>query len=103
MEAISKITTIDTENARSQIHSQLLKDPHDFITSCRERLKVSNPSINVAEIVEFAEGFDPFRDHIHRENSNLLVIRAVDHDNPGIHGLADRLINQTRHIPVLVV
>ncbi len=103
LEAISKITTIDTEHARSQIHSQLLKDPHDYISSCRERLKSSTPSVQVEERVGFAEGFDQFQDHIQRENSNLLVIKVIDHQQPGIHGLADRLINETRHIPVLVV
>lgn len=103
MDAISKITTIDTEQAQSQIYSQLLKEPHVYISSCRDRLKDSIPSLQVDEIVEFGEGFDQFRDHIRRENANLLVIKGVNHQQPGIHGLADRLINETRYIPVLVV
>ncbi len=103
MEAISKITTIDTEHARSQIHSQLLKDPHDYISSCRDRLRSLTPTIQVDEIVEFADGYDQFRRHIDQQSVELLVIKGIDHQQPGIHGLADRLINETRKIPVLVV
>ena len=36
MDAISKISTINTDVARAEIQARLLKDPEDYINSCRE-------------------------------------------------------------------
>lgn len=101
LDAISRITTIDTENARQQLASQLLKGPEAFVQSCRERL--ANSGIDVTKIVEFANGIDRFKETIHELETDLLVMKGIDHDQPGIHGLAQRLINETRRIPILVI
>jgi nucleotide-binding universal stress UspA family protein len=101
LDAISRITTIDTENARQQLASQLLKGPEAFVQSCRERL--ANSGIDVTKIVEFANGIDRFKETIHELETDLLVMKGIDHDQTGIHGLAQRLINETRRIPILVI
>ena len=103
LEAISRITTIDTENARQQLATQLLKAPEAFVQSCRERLNEAASGIDVMAIVEFAKGIDRFKDAIHELEADLLVMKGIDHEQPGIHGLAQRLINETRQIPVLVI
>ena len=103
LEAISRITTIDTEDAALKIRDQLLKDPMAYVQSCRERLLTTSPQIKVREIVEFADGISNFKAHIAAQSANLLVMKGIDHDQPGIHGIAQRLINETRQIPVLVV
>ena len=43
MEAISKISTINTDVAREEIMARLLKDPDDYIDSCRKGLARSAP------------------------------------------------------------
>jgi nucleotide-binding universal stress UspA family protein len=103
LDAISRITTIDTENARQQLATQLLKAPEAFVQSCRERLNEANSGIDLMEIVKFAKGIDRFKETIHELEADLLVMKGIDHDQPGIHGLAQRLINETRQIPVLVI
>ena len=103
LEAISRITTIDTDDAAEKIRDQLLKDPMAYIQSCRERLQSSRPQIEVRDIVEFADDISRFKSHIQAQSANLLVMRGIDHDQPGIHGIAQRLINEIRQIPVLVV
>ena len=103
LEAISRITTIDTENARQQLTSQLLKAPVAFVQSCRERLHEANSGLEVMEIVEFAKSIGRFKDIIREREADLLVMKGIDHNQPGIHGLAQRLINETRQIPVLVI
>ena len=103
LDAISRITTIDTENARRHLATQLLKDPVDYIQSCRDRLNEANAKIEVKEVVEFADDIERFKKTIIDQEADLLVMKGIDHNQPGIHGLAQRLINETRDIPVLVV
>lgn len=103
LSAIGHITTIDTTNAEETLRHQLLKEPHTFISTCRERLADSEPQIQVKEIVEFARGIQPFHQHINNEAADLVVINGIDHDQPGIHGLAQRLMNETRQRPIPVL
>ena len=51
MEAISKISTIDTDTARQEIRARLLKDPSDYIETCREGLAKSAPTLTVESVV----------------------------------------------------
>jgi len=103
LEAISRITTIDTENANQQLATQLLKEPRAYVQSCRERLNTSNSEIDVVGIIEFADGIASFRSSIIDHEVDLLVMNGIGHDESGIRGLAQRLINEIRQIPVLVI
>jgi hypothetical protein len=73
------------------------------VQSCRERLNTSNSEIDVVGIIEFADGIASFRSSIIDHEVDLLVMNGIGHDESGIRGLAQRLINEIRQIPVLVI
>ena len=103
LDAISKIETIDTELATRELAAQLLKGPKAFVNSCRDRLSTLRPDVTVTDVVRFAPNIDCFRDLVREKTADLLVLNGYDHREPGIHGLAQVLINETRQIPTLVI
>lgn len=103
LDAISKIETIDTDLAARELAVQLLKEPKAFVVSCRDRLGKLRPDITVTDVVKFAPNIDCFRDLVREKTADLLVLHGFDHREPGIHGLAHVLINETRQIPILVI
>lgn len=103
MEAISKIATIDTAPAREDIQARLLKDPTDFIESCRERLAVSAPSLSVESIVTRGHHIRQYRSLIEERDVDLLVMNTKDDDQLAMHGLAYPLAVELRSIPLLML
>jgi hypothetical protein len=103
MEAISKIATIDTAPAREEIQARLLKDPTDFIESCRESLAVSAPSLSVESIVTRGHHIRQYRGLIEEREVDLLVMNTKDDDQLAMHGLAYPLAVELRSIPLLML
>jgi nucleotide-binding universal stress UspA family protein len=103
MNAISKISTIETESARQSIRAQLLKEASYYIETCREVLKEHHLSITVESHVAFGHRLSSCHDHIARQEIDLLVMNTRDDDQMAMHGMAYPLAVELREIPVLML
>lgn len=100
---ISKIPTIDTEEARLRIREQLLKEPTEFIRSCRDELgKLSKPLV-VHEEVTMGHHVVECRRLIEKHAIDLVVMNTKDEDQLAMHGLAYPLAVELRDIPLLLL
>ena len=103
MEAISKISTIDTDVAREEIRARLLKDPEDYIESCREGLARTSPELTIESIVTWGHHIRAYRRLIEEHEVDLLVMNTKDEDQLAMHGLAYSLAIELRTIPLLML
>ena len=103
MEAISKISTIDTDVAREEIRARLLKDPEDYIESCRERLARTSPELTIESIVTSGHHIRAYRRLIEEHEVDLLVMNTKDEDQLAMHGLAYSLAIELRTVPLLML
>ena len=103
MEAISKISTIDTDVARVEIQARLLKDPEDYIKSCQEGLARSAPELTVEAIITSGHHIRAYQRLIEEHEVDLLVMNTKDEDQLAMHGLAYPLAVELRDIPLLML
>ena len=103
MEIISKIPSIDTDNARETILAQLLKEPRDYAHACREELARQEVDVSVEVIVSTGHRLSEYKQLIARHAVELLVMHTRDEDQFAMHGLAYPLAVELRHIPLLLV
>ena len=103
IEAISKIASIDTDVARSEIEARLMKDPKDYIESCRVGLSSSAPSLEVESLVTSGHHIQEYRRLIEEHDVDLLVMNTKDEDQLAMHGLAYPLAIELRTIPLLML
>ena len=103
MEAISKISTINTDVARKEIKARLLKDPEDYVDSCREGLARVWPELTVEAMVTFGHHIRAYRHLVEEHKVDLLVMNTKDEDQLAMHGLAYSLAIELRAIPLLLL
>ncbi len=103
MDAISKIATIDTESAEAALRKQLLKDPREYIDSCKSVLAASHPDMTIGNIVTYGHRLQEYLAYVDELNIDLLVIRGKDEDQMAMHGLSYPLAIELRQIPLLVI
>ena len=103
MEVISKIPTIDTDNARESILAQLLKEPRDYARACRDELARQAVDVSVEEVVSTGHRLSEYKQLIDNHAVELLVMHTRDEDQLAMHGLAYPLAVELRHIPLLLV
>ena len=103
MDVISKIPEIDTESARELIAKQLLKEPRDFIESCRQQIAAQRLPCEIGEIVTMGRRLGEYRRLIEEHRVDLLVINTMDDDQLAMHGLAYPLAVELREIPLLML
>ncbi len=103
IDAIGKIDTIDTDNARERLRHQLLKEPSNYIASCIEQLAVADAPLSVEALVTFGRHLPEYKSLIRSRHIDLLVMNAKDDDQQAMHGLAYPLAVELRQIPLLVL
>jgi nucleotide-binding universal stress UspA family protein len=103
IEAIARIPTIDTDEAREKISRQLLKQPSDYVESCRTILADAGADLTVEGIVEFGHHLSSYRKLIDERKIDLLVMNTKDEDQLAMHGLAYPLAVELRDIPLLML
>ena len=103
MEVISKIPSIDTDNARETIFAQLLKEPRDYARACREELARQGVDVTVEEVISTGHRLSEYKQLIANHAVELLVMHTRDEDQLAMHGLAYPLAVELRHIPLLLV
>ena len=103
MEAISKIASINTDAARNDIEARLMKDPKDYIESCRVGLLKNTPALIVESVVTSGHHIQEYRRLIEEHDVDLLVMNTKDEDQLAMHGLAYPLAVELRAIPLLML
>jgi len=103
IDAISKIDAIDTDTARERILAQMLKEPRDYIRSCKEEIINHRPSVRVEEIVTVGSRLTEFRHLIDKYTVDLLVMHTKNEDQSAMHGLAYPLAVELRETPLLLL
>ena len=103
IDTISKIDAIDTDTSRERILAQMLKEPGDYIRSCKEVIVTHRPSVRVEKIVTVGGRLAEFRRLIDKYTVDLLVMYTKDADQSAMHGLAYPLAVELREIPLLLL
>lgn len=103
MAVIGKIPSIDTETAREEILHQLLKEPHDYITSCRQAIEQHGLRQKIGETVTVGHRLTEYRRLIDEHEVDLLVMNSRDEDQMAMHGLAYPLAVELRDLPLLLL
>jgi hypothetical protein len=103
MATISKIASVDTDTAREEIRRQLLKEPHDYIRSCREVLAQLEKSIEIQESITLGHHLTDYRRLVEEHNVDLLVMNTKDEDQLAMHGVAYPLSVELRDLPLLLL
>ncbi len=103
IDVISKIPSIDTDDAREAILKQLLKEPHDYIRSCSQALLDVRGDLTIEEVVTVGHRLDEYRRLITEHDVDLLILNTKDEDQLAMHGLAYPLVVELRHIPSLLL
>ena len=102
LEVISKIPEIDTDSSRELIERQLLKEPRDYIESCRH-IAEQYLSCEIGEIVTMGRRLTEYRKLIEAHRVDLLVVNTMDEDQLAMHGLAYPLAVELRQVPLLML
>lgn len=103
VEAIGKLPSIDTDQAREEILARLLQDAHDFITSCADGLAAAGLPFDTGEVVVLGHHLAEYRRLVEEHEADLLVMNAKDQDQHAMHGLAYPLAVEVRSIPLLLL
>lgn len=100
---IGKIPEIDTDFAREAILEQLLKEPRDYIRSCREVLTAADPDLSIEELVTVGHCLSDYVRLIDEHNVSLLVMNTKDDEQLAMHGAAYPLAVELRTTPLLLL
>lgn len=103
IDVISKIPSLDTDIARRTIKPQLLKEPHDYIRSCREQLVKAKVRIHVDEVVTMGHRLSDYKRLVSEHEVDVLVLNTRDDDQMAMHGRAYPLAVEIRDIPLLLL
>ncbi len=103
MEVISKLPSIDTEVARQDVLERLLKEPRDYIESCRAVLAEADGGINVEAIVRLGRRLSDYKTIITDHGIDLVVLNTKDADQLAMHGYAYPLAVELRTVPLLML
>ena len=100
---IGKIPEIDTTVARTTIMDQLLKEPRDYIESCREGIRAAGLPLTIEEIVTVGHYMSDYRALVRDHDIDLLVVNTKDDDQLAMHGMAYPLSVEMRDIPMMML
>ena len=101
--AIERIPEIDSHDARRLIEAQLLKQPRDYIESCRGAIEAQALSVKIDAIVAMGDRIEEYRRLIEDHRIDLLVLNTMDGDQLAMHGQAYPLAVELRGIPLLML
>ncbi len=100
---ISRIPELDTQVARETIRQQLLKEPADYIESCRRGLAEAGVDLKVEPVVAIGRRLSEYRQLVEQREIDLLILHTKDDEQLAMHGLAYPLCVELRDIPLLLL
>ena len=92
-----------TPTQPAQIKARLLKDPHDYVESCRAGLAVQARGIRVEGRVKLGCQLSDYRELVDENEIDLLVMYTKDEDQMAMHGVAYPLAVELRETPLLML
>ncbi len=103
VDTISRIPSIETEDARKEILRRLLKEPEDYMRSCRTVLEKEGLALQLTSIVRLGKHIRQYHSLINEHQVDLLVFNTKDQDQLAMHGLGYPLAIELRQIPLLML
>jgi hypothetical protein len=103
MQVIGKIPTIDTEHARLTIAERLLKEPRDYVISCREGLSSAGVELRIEDAVTLGQRLDAYERLVVEHEIDMLVMNTKDDDQMAMHGMAYPLAVELHSLPLLLL
>ncbi len=101
--AVEKIPEIETDDARQLVKSQLLKEPRDYVESCRRVIEAQGVPVKIEAIVAMGDRVEEYRRLVEDHHVDLLVLNTLDGDQLAMHGQAYPLAVELRGIPLLML
>lgn len=103
MDVIAKIPEIPTEEARTLILKQLLREPEDFIADVRRVYQAEEVPIEVLAEVRQGHAIQDFQEVLDSHQGDLLVLNTKDKDQMAMHGNAYAIAVEYRHVSLLLL
>lgn len=103
MHAISRIPEIETDLARSLIGDMLLKEPRDYIESCRDVLVEHGVDLDIVGTVEMGHRVERYEQLVRDHDIDVLVVNTKHAHQLAMDSLAHRLAVQFRDIALLLL
>lgn len=104
IEVIGKLPSIDTDIAREDIRQRLLKEPADYVDSCREELaEQGHLTHEVVPVVSMGHKLSDYVSLIEKHEIDLLVFHTQQQEDLALGGKAYSLAVQLRDVPVLML
>ncbi len=101
--AVEKVPEIETDDVRELVEVQLLKEPRDYIESCRKVIEAEGVQAKIEPIVAMGDRIETYRDLVADHRVDLLVLNTMDGDQLAMHGQAYPLAVELRGIPLLML
>ncbi len=101
--AVAKIPEIETDDARQLVQIQLLKEPRDYVESCRGVVEAQGVPVKIEAIVTMGDRVEEYRRLVEDHRVDLLVLNTLDGDQLAMHGQAYPLAVELRSIPLLML
>lgn len=101
--AVEKIPEIESDDVRVLVEAQLLKEPRDYIESCRRAISAQGLPVEVRSIVSMGDRVKEYRRLVEDQRVDLLVLNTMDGDRLAMHGQAYPLAVEVRGIPLLML
>ncbi len=101
--AVEKIPEIETDDARELVRAQLLKEPRDYIESCRKVIEAQAVPVELEAIVAMGDRIGEYRRLVEDHCVDLLVLNTMDGGQLAMHGQAYPLAVELRGVPLLML
>lgn len=101
--AVAKIPEIETDDVRQLVEAQLLKEPRNYIESCRGVIEALGVQVKIEAIVAMGDRVEEYRRLVEGHRCDLLVLNTRDGDQLAMHGHAYPLAVELRSIPLLML
>ena len=83
--------------------AQLLKEPRDYIESCRKALAAAGENIEVRGEVMMGQRLGEIRRMVEEYEIDLVAMNTKDEDQLAMHGLAYPLAVELRDVALLML
>jgi hypothetical protein len=103
LSAVEKVPEIFTDDVRELVKSQLLKEPLDYIESCRSVIEAQGVPIAIQAIALMGDRVEEYRRLVEGHGVDLLVFNTMDGDRLAMDGNAYPLAVELRGIPLLML
>ena len=88
---------------RQLVEAQLLKEPRDYVESCRKEIEAQGVPVKIEAIVAMGDRVEEYRRLVEDHHVDLLVLNTLDGDHFAMHGQAYPLAVKLRSIPLLML